>query len=172
MNLFTELSNMLPDGVDLSLTIRKKGAEVTVSLMPKSKKVDDPAQFKIQPLIITGTPEELDNEFVAAIKSPLSQSTGLLANMAEHEKSVKEAAANSKAEKDKKDKEKKEAEARQKKEKKLFEKADEQENEEDYRGAVKTLTAVLEVTSDTQKIQTRITELKEKLNQNSLFGGE
>ena len=171
MNLFTELTKMLPDGVDLNLTIRKKGGQVTVSLMLKSQKVDDPAKDKIQPLIVTGTPDELDNEFVDAIKSPLSKSTGLLGNMAQYEKSVKEAEANSKAEKEKKEKQKKEIEARQKKEKKLLEKANEQENEEDYRGAVKTLTAALEVTSDTKKIQTRITELKGKLNQNSLFGG-
>jgi hypothetical protein len=55
------------------------------------------------PLNLKGSPEELDADFIEAIQSPVQKSTGLMANMAEYEKSAEKAAQESKAVKDRQD---------------------------------------------------------------------
>lgn len=169
MNFFNQISELIPEGVDLNITIRKKAEQLTVSIFPKANGLKDEAQNRLSPLVITGSADELNEGFFTAIENPVKKSTGLLTNMLEFEKSAKEAEANSKAEKERKEKEKKEAEERKKKLGKLTLKADELEAKKDFRGAIKTLTEALELSSDTTKIQNRISDLKVKLSQNSLF---
>lgn len=169
MNFFKSLSEMVSDGTDLNITVRKTGDELTVSLLPKAQKLEDKAQNKIRPLVLSGTPEELDNGFVAAITDSVSKSVGLLSNMADYEASVKQAEKESKMKKEKEDREKKEAEANKKKFDKLMEKAESQIEAEDWTNAMKSLESAKELDIDNKKVESKIADVKEKSSKNELF---
>ncbi len=172
-NFFKQIGELVPEGIDLNLSIRTKGGKLTVSIIPKAQKLDDPAQNKIKPLILTGTPEELDKEFFITVFAPLTGSTGLLTNMSDHEKSIKDAEANSKAEKERKEKEKKEGEARNKKIENLLKKVDELKGKDDLKGAYNVLEQIQKLSiSPMAKVEKMLDEIKEKLSQNSLFKEE
>lgn len=83
MSFFTELA-AISEGLDLTIRIKQKNGKLTVSVLPD--KID-----KVQPLITTGTPEQLDAEFIGAITKPLAE-TKLVINQAEYEKSLKKPA--------------------------------------------------------------------------------
>ena len=59
-----------PGDLDLTIRIKKKNDKLTVSVLPNG--VDG-----IAPVIITGTPQELDAGFTDAITGPLLQVSGL-----------------------------------------------------------------------------------------------
>ena len=56
--------------------------------MPTKKGLKDEAKNNLSPILITGTPEELDQQFINIIKQPLQKATGLLTNMEKFEKSM------------------------------------------------------------------------------------
>ena len=97
----------MTESVDLTLVIRKANGQLTVSTLPKSNGLKDEAANHIIPLTLTGTPEEMDAEFLQHIMQPIRKATGLISNLMEFEKQADKAAANSKAAKDAKAKEKK-----------------------------------------------------------------
>lgn len=112
MNFFSQISGLIPEGIDLNITVRRSGNRLIVSVIPKSNSLKDEAQNRLAPLVVTGTTDELNEGFIEAISTPIKQATGLLINMTEYENAAKEAEANSKAakaEKAKKPAEKKEA---------------------------------------------------------------
>jgi PRTRC genetic system protein E len=112
MNFFSQISELIPEGVDLNITVRRSGNRLIVSVIPKSNSLKDEAQNRLAPLVVTGTTDELNDGFIEAISNPIKQATGLLVNMSDFEKAEKEAEANSKAakaEKAKKPADKKEA---------------------------------------------------------------
>lgn len=111
MNFFSQISGLIPEGVDLNITVRRSGNRLIVSVIPKSNSLKDEAQNRLAPLVVTGTTDELNEGFIEAISNPIKQATGLLINMSDFEKAEKEAQENSKAakaEKGKKPAEKKE----------------------------------------------------------------
>lgn len=63
MYFFQSLTDCVPDGVDISLTIRKSDGIITVAIVPKGNSDGN----KLRPLIIRGTAEELDQMFLAAL---------------------------------------------------------------------------------------------------------
>ena len=97
---FTSISQMMTESVDLTLVIRKANGQLTVSTLPKANGLKDEAQNHIVPLTLTGTPEEMDAEFLQHIMQPIRKATGLISNLMEFEKQADKAAANSKAAKD------------------------------------------------------------------------
>ena len=113
---FTSISQMMTESVDLTLVIRKANGQLTVSTLPKANGLKDEAQNYIVPLTLTGTPEEMDAEFLQHIMQPIRKATGLISNLMEFEKQADKAAANSKAAKDAKET-KEEKEKREKYEK-------------------------------------------------------
>ena len=143
----------------LSLNIRKSGNEMIVIVLPRVENVKDPAADQLIPLNLKGSPQELDEGFIEAIKSPVTKSTGLLTNMAEYEKSAEKAREESKAEKDRQEtinKNVKDAEA--------LEKAGK------YREALNAYTKVFDMDKKNIKIQLKINSLKLKLNgSNDIF---
>ena len=102
---FTSISQMMTESVDLTLVIRKANGQLTVSTLPKANGLKDEAANHIIPLTLTGTPEEMDAEFLQHIMQPIRKATGLISNLMEFEKQADKAAANSKAAKDAKAKE-------------------------------------------------------------------
>jgi len=160
MNFFNSISNLLPDGVDLNITIRKNGDQLTVSVLPKSNVKDDAAK-SIVPLIISGTVEELDNGFSDAIKAPVSSAVGLLINMSDFEKQMESATASSKAVTEKKSKFDK-----------LVKKADDLEKQGKLREAYSCLKQARPFASDLLKLDNRMSALQDKFGGNGLFASD
>ena len=92
---FTSISQMMTESVDLTLVIRKANGQLTVSTLPKANGLKDEAANHIIPLTLTGTPEEMDAEFLQHIMQPIRKATGLISNLMEFEQQADKAAANS-----------------------------------------------------------------------------
>jgi PRTRC genetic system protein E len=151
--MFTEISNLLKDGEILRINIIKTGESMVVTVLPQSKEVKDPAAEQLIPLNLKGSPQELDEGFVNAVSKPVLQSTTLMTNMAEYEKSAEKAAKESKAVKDRQ-----EAINKHVKEAETFEKAGK------FREAATAYTKALELDKANTKIQLKINALKLKLS--------
>jgi len=87
MNFFQTLNEQFP-GADLTIRIKSKGGTQSISVLPVSTEEND-----IQPLIVSGTPEELDVQFFELIKKPLEETITAIVNLEEQEHSVKESAS-------------------------------------------------------------------------------
>ena len=75
---FTAIHQMMTEGVDLTLVIRKANGQLTVSTLPKSNGLKDEAQNHIIPLTVSGMPEELDAGFLQAVARPVQKAAGLM----------------------------------------------------------------------------------------------
>lgn len=172
---FTHVSQMMTEGVDLTLVMRKTAdGQLTVSLMPKSTSLKDSAQNHLVPLTLNGTPAELDAGFFTAAMQPVQRVTGLIVNLAEFEKQADKAAADSKASKSAKSiKEKEPKEAKEKRERyeKHTKKAEEQMSAKDYDGAILSLQQARLIATEEQipKIDEKIAAAKAAQSQGSLF---
>lgn len=82
MNFFAQL-HKAGNGADLSIDIKEKNGKYTIMLLPKAGD-----KSRLQPLIMTGTPEELDAEFFPSVGPVLSESTMKLLNAEAFRKSV------------------------------------------------------------------------------------
>lgn len=111
MGIFKELAEMLSDGQQLNITLRKADNDLVASIMPSTSGVKDKAVENISPICLSGSPEDFDEGFVAALKEGLPKATGLVDNIKEYEESVenaRKATEMAKKAKDEKDKAKKE----------------------------------------------------------------
>lgn len=102
MEVFKKLNAMLGEGSTLTLTIAKKGEQLTVAVLPGNSLVKDNAKSNLVPLNLVGTADELDAGFLDAISTPISKTIGLLTDMAAYEKAEEEAKAKSKMEAERK----------------------------------------------------------------------
>lgn len=169
--MFTKFSSMLGDGDTLSMTITKKGDKLITSILPIKSDIKDDAKDRITPLVVSGTPDELNEGFADAVCAPMQKAAGILTNMQEFERSAAEAEKNSKAAKANADKAKKEAEERKKKYDKLIKKADELEKDKKILNAIACLKQAKEfATGNKSTVEGRIQKLEKMLNANSLFG--
>ena len=147
--MFTEISNLLKEGEMLYINIIKKGKNLIVTVLPKSGEVKDPAAECLIPLNLKGSPEELDADFAEAISKPVLQSTTLLRNMSEYEKSAEKAAKESKAAKDRQD-----AISKNIKDAEILEKAGK------LKEALAVYSKVLESDKNNHKIRLKVNSLK------------
>ena len=168
---FTSISQMMTESVDLTLVIRKANGQLTVSTLPKANGLKDEAANHIIPLTLTGSPEEMDAEFLQHIMQPIRKATGLISNMVEFEQQADKAAANSKAAKDAKAKETKEEKEKREKYEKHMKKAEELITVKNHKDAILALQqARMYATTDKQKeVDEKIAEQKKAMNQGSLF---
>jgi PRTRC genetic system protein E len=90
MNFFKEIFD-LGENVNLNMTIARAGDRLSITVLPASSQ-------KLQPLVATGTPEELAEGFAYAITTPLKEVIGLMTNAEQFKKSAEEAAGTSKKE--------------------------------------------------------------------------
>lgn len=161
----------MTDGVDLTLVIRKKEGQLTVSALPRSNSLKDEAQNHLIPLVLTGTPAELDGGFLPTIGHPMQRAAGMISNMAQFEQQATKAAANSKANKEQKDKESKETKEKREKYDKHLKRAEELITAQNYPEAL-TALAQARLYAAEQAIKTvdeKITEVKATMTQGSLF---
>lgn len=168
MNLFTTLSDVLGNGCTATITIAQKDGIMTVGVLPGNDLVKDAAKNSIVPLNISGTPEELDEGFVAAIAEPIKKTTGLLVDMAAYERAAEEAKAKSKMEE-----EKKIAEANRKKDYDGYiNLARTNLKEQKYRDALKCVESARKVSlpSDKVALDTLTNEINSASGEGALFG--
>ena len=168
---FTSISQMMTESVDLTLVIRKANGQLTVSTLPKANGLRDEAANHIIPLTLTGTPEEMDAEFLQHIMQPIRKATGLISNMMEFEQQADKAAANSKAVKDAKSKETKEEKEKREKYEKHMKKAEELIAAKNHKDAIAALqqARLYAKADDQKKVDEMISAQKKAMNQGSLF---
>lgn len=168
---FTSISQMMTESVDLTLVIRKANGQLTVSTLPKANGLKDEAANHIIPLTLTGTPEEMDAEFLQHIMQPIRKATGLISNMMEFEQQADKAAANSKAAKDAKSKETKEEKEKREKYEKHLKKAEELITAKNHKDAITALQqARMYASAEKQKeVDEKIAAQRKAMNQGSLF---
>lgn len=85
MNFFQNMYEQL-DGIDISMTLKRKNGRLTICVLPQTASV-------LKPAVITGTPEELDTEFFNAVAAPLQEFKGLKVDLDNYQQSLKDAAA-------------------------------------------------------------------------------
>lgn len=170
--MFKELDKVMAAGTDLSLAIRKDGCKMTVSVLPKSSGVKDSAKDQIVPLVVSGSPEELDEGFLSIVTKPVEAVCGLLSRMEEFERAGQQAAAASRMAKEQKDKAASEEKARREKYDALLAKADASIAAGRHSEALPLLEQAMEVApeKDRQKMEKRIGAAKEAMGIGSLFG--
>lgn len=164
--LFNELAELMSDRDIITLTLTKVNGKMSVSVMPTKTGLKDEAKGKLSPIIVSGTPDELDAEFIQAICQPLAKATGLLTNMDTFEKSMEAAEAASKATTEAKKKEEKEGKVFSEKMKKvetLF-------NEKKYAEAALLLKTVAEMPyADAKQCEILKNKISVELNNGTLF---
>ena len=168
---FTAINQMMTEGVDLTIVIRKANGQLAVSTLPKSNGLKDEARNHIVPLTVSGMPEELDAGFLQAIAQPIQRTSGLISNMAQFEAQADKAAANSKAAKEEKAKETKEEKEKREKYEKHLKKAEELIAAGNHKEAVTTLgqARLYAKPQDQKKIDGMVEEQKKAMNKGSLF---
>lgn len=90
MEFFKEIAAVLQDGQQITLTIRKNGENLAMSLLSDTKGVKDKAVDNIVPIVANGTPEEFEEGFIKALQS-VGKAQGLVTNIKEFEESVETA---------------------------------------------------------------------------------
>lgn len=90
MEFFKTIADFLQDGQQLSIAIRKSGENIAVSILPDNRGVKDQAVKNITPLVMSGTAEDFEQGFEAALQ-PLAQAQGLVTNIKEFEESTEKA---------------------------------------------------------------------------------
>ncbi len=163
--MFQELDNLITDGQSLNFVITKRDGKFTVSVLPQANNLKDEAKNKISPLVLSGSPADLDNEFVTAISEPLQKASGLLLNMETFEKQLSESQKSSKAaeQANKVEKEKKE------KISKIITKAQGLEKDGKKKEALAEYEKALAVDETNSKIKQKIAQLKSALIQGDMF---
>lgn len=78
---FQAINRMITAGTDLSFSIRQVNNRLTVAVMPRRTGLKGEAGGQIVPLVLNGTPEELDAEFLQAISTPVQKAQGILTNL-------------------------------------------------------------------------------------------
>lgn len=168
---FTAINQMMTEGVDLTLVIRKANGQLTVSLLPKSIGLKDEAQNHLVPLTVSGLPQELDAGFLQAVACPIQKTSGLISNMAQFEAQAEKAASDSKAAKETKAKETKEEKEKREKYEKHFKKAEELIAAKNHKEAVTALgqARLYAKPQDQKKIDEMVAEQTKAMNKGSLF---
>ena len=168
---FTAIHQMMTDGVDLTLVIRKANGRLTVSTLPKSNGLKDEAQNHIVPLTVSGLPQELDTGFLQAVTRPLQKAAGLISNMARFEAQAEKAASESKASKEAKTRETKEEKEKREKYERHLKKAEELIAAGNHKEAVSALgqARLHAKPQDVEKIDGMLAEQKKAMNRGSLF---
>lgn len=155
-NFFATIAPFL-GSMNLTLTVAKgSGDTVIVSLLPQPR-IKDNAKDSIQPMVIRGTIEELDEEFFNAIKEPMTKVTGIVIEIENFEKGADKLAEDNKA----KDAIKAEAKKNKDKADKIVKKAEELFEAKDYDGAEKELAKAIALTPGTPAINKLSNSIKD-----------
>lgn len=90
MEFFKPLVEVAGKFEKLTLIIAPVGDTISVSVLPGTNNKD--VNEKLVPVVMTGTAQELDDEFLLHIKQAVAKVNGLTTNISEFEKKLDEAA--------------------------------------------------------------------------------
>lgn len=171
---FQTINRVITAGTDLSINIRQVNNRLTVAVMPRRTGLKGETGGQIPPLVLNGTPEELDMEFLQAISAPVQKAQGILTNLEAFEKQTEQAASQNKAAKPVTEKEPKEVREKREKMERLLKKADEATAGKRYSEALTWLkqAKVLAVPDKQKDIDAKMAEVQKKASEGSLFGAE
>lgn len=169
---FQAINQMITAGTDLSINIRRVNNNLTVAVVPRRSGVKDGE--RIVPLILNGTPEELDAGFLQAVGTPLQKAQGILTNLETFEKQAEQVASQSKAARSAVEKESKEVREKREKMEKLLKKAEDAMTGKRYSEALTWLkqAKVLALPDKQAEIDDKMAEVQKKASEGSLFGME
>jgi len=154
-NFFATIAPFL-GSMNLTFTVAKgNGDTVIVSLLPQPR-IKDNAKENVQPMVIRGTIEELDNEFFKAIQEPMTKVTGIVIEIDSFEKGAEKLAEENKAQAEIKAKKKKDKE----KADKHVKKGNELMKADDLKGAQKELDKAIALTPGTPAVNKLANDLK------------
>ena len=166
---FQAINQMITAGTDLSINIRRVNDNLTVAVVPRRSGVK--AGERIVPLILNGTPEELDAGFLQAVGAPVQKAQGILTNLESFEKQAEQAVSQSKTSKPTVEKESKEAREKREKMEKLLKKAEDATAGKHYSEALTWLrqAKVLAQPDKQADIDKKMAEVQKKASVGSLF---
>ena len=169
---FQAINQMITAGTDLSINIRRVNNNLTVAVVPRRSGVKDGE--RIVPLILNGTPEELDAGFLQAVGTPVQKAQGILTNLETFEKQAEQAVSQSKAARSAAEKESKEVREKREKMEKLLKKAEDAMTGKRYSEALTWLkqAKVLALPDKQKEIDEKMAEVQKKASEGSLFGME
>lgn len=171
---FQTIHQMIATGTDLSINIKRGDNKLTVAVMPKRANLKDEAQQQMVPLILSGSPEELDTGFLQAIITPIQKAQGILTNLEAFNKQAEQVASQSKAAKSATEKESKEVREKREKMEKLLKKAEDATNGNRHSEAMMWLkqARALAVPEKQKEIDAQMEEVRKRVSEGSLFGEE
>ena len=167
---FQAINQMITTGTDLSINIRRVNNNLTVAVVPRRSGVKDGE--RIVPLILNGTPEELDAGFLQAVGTPVQKAQGILTNLETFEKQAEQAVSQSKAARSAAEKESKEVREKREKMEKLIKKADDAATARRFSEAMTWLkqARVLASAEKQKEIDVKMQEVQKQSSEGSLFG--
>ena len=141
-----------------------------MAVVPRRSGVKDGE--RIVPLILNGTPEELDAGFLQAVGTPLQKAQGILTNLETFEKQAEQAASQSKAARSAVEKESKEVREKREKMEKLIKKADDAATARRFSESMTWLkqARVLASAEKQKEIDVKMQEVQKQASEGSLFG--
>ncbi len=168
-NFFQQIADLQLSG-NIRLNIQpQQDNKLLVSLLLTSDQVKDKAAYNIPPLLLNGTPLELDNGFFEAVTNPIQKTNGLLCNLIEHEKGMEKAQKESRVEKDKAEASKKDKEGKRKKFDEQMKKVEELEKLKKIGEAIGQLPDVKLFPEFTEEIKKKSQQLRSQHGTLSLF---
>lgn len=156
----------MKDGQQLSLTIKKNGENLVVSILPDTSSVKDKSVSNLTPLVMNGTPDDFENGFAEAL-APVDKAIGLISDVKAYENEVEQARSKSEME----SKKKAEADKLKKKYNDLLSLAKKNINAKKFKDARVVLEKASELScSDKKDIDNVLADIESKSGSNSLFG--
>lgn len=166
MEFFKTISEHMKDGQQLSLTIKKNGENLVVSILPDTSSVKDKSVSNLTPLVMNGTPDDFENGFAEAL-APVDKAIGLISEVKAYENEVEQARSKSEME----SKKKAETDKLKKKYNDLLSLAKKNINAKKFKDARVVLEKASELScSDKKDIDNVLADIESKSGSNSLFG--
>lgn len=166
MEFFKTISEHMKDGQQLSLTIKKNGENLVVSILPDTSSVKDKSVSNLTPLVMDGTPDDFENGFAEAL-APVDKAIGLISDVKAYENEVEQARSKSEME----SKKKAETDKLKKKYNDLLSLAKKNINAKKFKDARSVLEKASELScSDKKDIDNVLADIESKSGSNSLFG--
>ena len=81
---FQSIYQMITAGTDLSINIRKVENSLSVAVMPRRNNLKEDMRQNMVPLVVNGTPAELDMGFLQTIIQPLQKVQGKILVLTQH----------------------------------------------------------------------------------------
>ena len=166
MEFFKTISEHMKDGQQLSLTIKKNGENLVVSILPDTSSVKDKSVSNLTPLVMNGTPDDFENGFAEAL-APVDKAIGLISDVKAYENEVEQARSKSEME----SKKKAETDKLKKKYNDLLSLAKKNISAKKFKDAKMILEKASALScSDKKDIDNVLADIESKSGSNSLFG--